>query len=357
MEAYSEIMMAAVVLVDMRETWRRSVGIGAGFLVCVAGGALWEWKRSRLADLSAGSELVETNQGVVEIARRGSGYPVLILHGAPGGYDQGLLFGEGAFGDDVEVISPSRPGFLRTPLDDHKSFADQAALLVALLDAIDVERPIVVGISCGGPIALQLAADYPERVAGLVLGSAITTEIDERMYDTGNPVIDPLLTSAPVLDIRSGLLAFLHRFMPVQFIENMHAGLSTLEGEDLEAYVDYIQNDPAQHAMDLRFASTIFPASARIDGTLNDERWCRNLPVVDYESIECPVLVFHGEFDAAVPIDHAECVIESLPDVEFVRVEADHLAGVGPDADRVRRAQQSFVESIIDQVESTTAQQ
>jgi len=350
-------MLVAIVLTGMRLNWRRSIGIGAGLLLCAAGGALWRWKRGRLADLSAGSELVETDRGVVEVARRGSGYPVLLLHGAPGGYDQGLLLGDEAFGADVEVIAPSRPGFLRTPLDDHRSFEDQAALLVALLDAIDVDRPIVVGMSCGGPVALQLAADYPERVAGLVLSSAITTEIDERMYDTGNPILDPLLTSTPVLDIRSGLLAFLQRFMPNRFIENMHAGLSTLEGEDLETYVEYIRADPAQYRRDLGFAPTILPASARIDGTLNDERWCRELPVVDYETIECPVLVFHGEFDAAVPIDHAELVVESLPNAEFVRVDADHLANVGPDADRAQRALQSFVESILDQVDSTTARQ
>ncbi|MDQ2055935.1 alpha/beta hydrolase [Halobellus sp. H-GB7] len=340
----------------MRRNLRRSIRIGAGLLLCAAGGAFWRWKRGRLAELSAGSELVETDRGVVEVARRGSGYPVLVLHGAPGGYDQGLLL-DGVFGDNAEVIAPSRPGFLRTPLDDHRSFEDQAALLVALLDAIDVERPIVVGISCGGPVALQLAADYPERVAGLVLGSAITTEIDDRMYDTGNPILDPLLTSTPVLDIRSGLLAFLHRFMPDRFIENMHAEFSTLEGKDLETYVEYILTHPAQHRRDLDFVPTIFPASARIDGTLNDERWCRELPVVDYKTIECPVLVFHGEFDAAVPISHAEFVVEALPDVEFVRVDADHLAGVGPDADRVQRALQSFVESTIEQVESTTTRQ
>ncbi|MFC6974884.1 alpha/beta fold hydrolase [Halomicroarcula sp. GCM10025709] len=321
-------------------------------LLCVAGGAVWRWKRRRLAELSAGSELVETERGVVEVARRGSGYPVLVLHGAPGGYDQGLLL-DGALGDGIEVIAPSRPGFLRTPLDDHRSFEDQAALLVALLDALDVERPIVVGISCGGPVALQLAAEYPERVAGLVLASAITIEIDERTYDTGNPILDPLLTSTPVLDIRSGLLAFFHRFTPDRFIENMHAGLSTLEGDALETFVEYIQTHPAQHRRDLAFAPTILPASARIDGTRNDERWCRELPVVDYETIACPVLVFHGEFDAAVPISHAEFVVEALPDAEFVRVDADHLAGVGPDADRVRRALQSFVESIVEDANST----
>jgi pimeloyl-ACP methyl ester carboxylesterase len=333
----------------MRLDWRRSIGIGAGVSLFTAGGALWRWKRRRLAALSNGSELVDTDRGVVEVGRRGSGYPVLVLHGAPGGYDQGLLL-DGVLGDGFEVIAPSRSGYLRTPLADNRSFEEQAALLVALLDALDVERPIVVGISCGGPVALQLAAEYPERVAGLVLASSVTTEFDERIYDTGNPILDPVLTSTPVLDIRSGVFAFFRRVTPDRFIEEMHAEFSTLEGEALDVYVEYIQTHPAQHRRDLEFATTILPASARIDGTLNDERWCRELPIVDYGTIDCPAFVFHGEHDAAVPIAHAEFVVEALSDVEFLRVDADHLTGVGPDADRIRKALQSFSESRREQV-------
>lgn len=337
----------------MPKTWSRSLAIGSSVLLGAAGGVLRHWKRGRLADLAAGSERVDTERGTVEVARQGSGYPVLVLHGAPGGYDQGLHVGDALFGADVEIIAPSRPGFLRTPLDDHRSFEDQATLLVALLDALEVERPIVVGISCGGPVALQLAASYPERVAGLVLGSAITTDIDERIYDTGNPIVDPLLTSTPVLDVRSGLFAALHRLTPDQFVRNMHDGLSTMEEAELDSYIEFLETHPTQRAMSHAFVSTIFPASARIDGTLNDERWCRELPAVDYETIECPVLVFHGEFDGAVPVSHAEYVAESLPDVEFVRTEADHLAWIGPDADRVRTSIRSFIESTIDREAST----
>jgi len=273
----------------MRRNVRRSIGIGAGLLLSAAGGALWRWKRGRLADLSARSELVETDR----VSSKSPGG----VRGTPCWYfteHRAATIRDSSWTGYMETMSKSSPlprrAFSGRSLDNHRSFEDQAAILVALLDAIDVERPIVVGISCGGPVALQLAADYPERVAGLVLGSAITTEIDDQMYDTGNPILDPLLTSTPVLDIRSGLLAFLNRFAPDRFIENMHAEFSTLEGEDLETYVEYIKTHPAQHRSDLEFASTILPASARIDGTLNDERWCRELPVVDYETIECPVL-------------------------------------------------------------------
>jgi pimeloyl-ACP methyl ester carboxylesterase len=331
----------------MSRDWIRWAAGGAGLLLGAGGAALWGWKRRRLAALADGSELVTTDRGPIEVARRGSGHHVLVLHGTPGGYDQGLLFGEALFDEGFEVIAPSRPGYLRTPLDDTLTFEDQAALLVALLDELDVQEAMVVGLSGGGPHALQLAAEYPERVSSLLLGSAITVEHDDRMFDTGNPVLDPLLTSTPVLDVRSGVFAALRRGAPDRFVASMVAGLSTLEGDDLERYVEFVSTRPTHRERVLEFAPTVLPVSARIDGTLHDERLFRDLPHVDYGTIECPTLVVHGEFDAAVPMAHAEYVTEALPDAELVRVEADHLAWVGPDADRAGRAVERFTESVV----------
>lgn len=44
-----------------------------------------------------------------------------------------------------------------------------AADLVALLDALDVERAVIAGASMGAHTALRVALDAPERVAGLVV--------------------------------------------------------------------------------------------------------------------------------------------------------------------------------------------
>jgi pimeloyl-ACP methyl ester carboxylesterase len=332
----------------------RWIAVGAGLLLGTAGGALWRWKRGRLADLTAGSELVTTDRGVVEVARRGSGYPVLVLHGDPGGYDQGLLLGDALFDDDVEVLAPSRPGYLRTPLDDNRSIEAQTSLLVALLDELDVTEAMVVGVSGGGPHALQLAAEYPERVSGLVLGAAVTTDFDERLFVTGNPLVDSIVTSTPVLDVRSGLFALLHRFAPDRLVELLHGKTSTLEGEELDAYVEFVTTNPDHRQRVLDFVPTIAPLSARIDGTLNDERCFRELPLVDYVTIECPTLVVHGEFDAAVPVSHATFVAERVPNAELVRIESDHLAWVGPDADRAEEAVRAFTKSIIASGEPAT---
>ncbi|MFD1687019.1 alpha/beta fold hydrolase [Halobellus litoreus] len=330
----------------MSRNWTRWTAGGVGLLFGVAGAALWRWKHRRLADLATGSELVETDHGAIEVSRRGSGSPVLVLHGAPGGYDQALAFGEAMVDDGVELIAPSRPGYLRTPLDGAATPSDQAALLDALLDKLEVEEALVIGLSAGGPSALHLASEYPERVTGLVLASAISTEIDDRMFDTGSPIADPILTSTPVLDATSGLMELLRRANPDHLLGLMHGSLSTLEGADLEEYVEFVRATPEQRERSLEFIPTVLPTSVRIDGTRNDERWCRELPLVDYGEIRCPTLVVHGEFDAAVPISHAEFLAETVPDVELHRVEADHLVWIGPDADRAIQLVREFTQSV-----------
>ncbi|KAB1187429.1 MULTISPECIES: alpha/beta fold hydrolase [Haloferax] len=330
----------------MNRTVTRMAAAGVGLLLGAAGIALARWKRKRLADLAAGSDLLTTDRGVVEVARRGSGYPVLVLHGDPGGYDQGLHLGSELFGSDVELIAPSRPGYLRTPLDGNESFEDQAALLVALLDELDVEQALVVGLSGGGPTALQLAADYPDRVSGVVLVSAVTNDLDERLFDIDNPFVDPLLTSTPVLDVRSGLFVALGRFAPDTLVAMLHDEVSALEGAALAAYVESIVTNPRYLEQSLDFVPTMLPVSARIDGTLNDERLFRALPNVAYGTIECPTLVLHGKFDESVPFDHAEFVVDALPNVELVGLDADHLVWIGSGHERAREAVQAFTELV-----------
>jgi pimeloyl-ACP methyl ester carboxylesterase len=49
------------------------------------------------------------------------------------------------------------------------SIADSADDQIALLDALGIDKVVVLGYSLGGPIGLDLARRYPDRVAGLVL--------------------------------------------------------------------------------------------------------------------------------------------------------------------------------------------
>ncbi|MEA5389534.1 hypothetical protein VB779_22625 [Haloarculaceae archaeon H-GB11] len=94
----------------MRKPNRGLLAGAVGLAVGATGVGLWRWKRELLGDLEAGSELVTTEEGVVEVARRGSGDPILVLHGTPGGYDQALAVAEPFFDDGYELIAPLGPG-------------------------------------------------------------------------------------------------------------------------------------------------------------------------------------------------------------------------------------------------------
>jgi 2-hydroxy-6-oxonona-2,4-dienedioate hydrolase len=146
------------------------------------------------ARLATGSQIVQTARGPVEYAARGEGEPVLLVNATAGGYDQALLIGEMFVGDGFRLIAPSRPGYLRTPQADDPSAAGQAGVLAALLDALGVERAAVVGMSSGGPVAMQFALRHPERTSALVLLStaayAPSAQVDRKLpvpdvvYDT-----------------------------------------------------------------------------------------------------------------------------------------------------------------------------
>jgi pimeloyl-ACP methyl ester carboxylesterase len=140
-------------------------GLGAWLLVSYRGAI--EIARARIA---AGSEVAETACGPIEYAVAGSGPPILFVHGAGGGYDQGLEFGADLASRGFSVIAMSRFGYLRTPLPEDGSAAAQADAHACLLDALGIERvAAIVGGSAGAPSSVQFALRHGERAGALVL--------------------------------------------------------------------------------------------------------------------------------------------------------------------------------------------
>jgi 2-hydroxy-6-oxonona-2,4-dienedioate hydrolase len=118
--------------------------------------------------VESGSTIAETSAGPVEYAEAGEGRPLLMIHGAGGGYDQGLLVARD-FADGFRVIAPSRFGYLRTPVPPDPSPAAQADAHAALLDFLGIAKCVVAGVSAGGPSAIELALRHPDKVSALVL--------------------------------------------------------------------------------------------------------------------------------------------------------------------------------------------
>ncbi len=82
------------------------------------------------------------------------------------------------------LITPSRPGYGKTPLFNLVSPKDTAELFIALLDELELKSVIVFGISAGGLTAIELASNFPDRVKKLVLVSAVTKKWMTEKDDT-----------------------------------------------------------------------------------------------------------------------------------------------------------------------------
>ena len=123
-------------------------------------------------------ELFKTAHGPVEAVSWGEGLAVLLLHGAMGGYDQGILLAQTVTYPRFRYVAVSRPGYLGTLLRAGKTPQEQADLCAELLDRLGVSSAAEIAISGGGPAALQFALRHAKRCCGLVMISACSDTLD-----------------------------------------------------------------------------------------------------------------------------------------------------------------------------------
>ena len=109
------------------------------------------------------------------LERPGTGPTFVLLHGIPGSARcWEPLIGQLA---DAHVVAPDLLGFGESSRSDDKvelHAENQAQLLSAVLDEIDVSKAVIVGHDFGGPIALELIRHRPDLVGGLVLAATNT---------------------------------------------------------------------------------------------------------------------------------------------------------------------------------------
>ena len=126
----------------------------------------------------------------------GAGTPVVLLHGLSSSCRIWDLTAP-LLAREFRVVAVDQRGHGLTDRPDSEyTFAEVCADLDALLLALRFDRPILVGHSWGAGVALQFAADQPERVAGLVLVDGGMTEISARLtWEQAEKVMRP-----PVID-------------------------------------------------------------------------------------------------------------------------------------------------------------
>ena len=119
------------------------------------------------------SQIADTAEGPIEYVSLGGGPVVLVCHGTSSNCFSTVVT-EPLLAAGFRVVTPSRPGYGKTPLTTGHSAALAATAFARLLDYLEVETAAVLATSGGGPTGLALAADYPARVTRLVLAAAIS---------------------------------------------------------------------------------------------------------------------------------------------------------------------------------------
>lgn len=274
--------------------------------------------------LIAGSNIFRTDQGDIEYALTGEGIPVLLLHGAGGGYDQGLWGGKVYLGDGYKFISVSRYGFLRSPIPVNASIKKQAALYKELLDYLKIEKVVVVGVSAGGPSATQFANDYPERVSALMLLSAVSMP---RAPGDKDPFFVNIIHTIQQSDYAYWLVS--KNFQP-QFLD--------LLGVPPGVYQNFTskQKELAQEMLDV-----MHPMSQRYKGTINDGIMLE-LEGTSTENLSAPTLIIHAKDDALVSYEHAENAHRKIKQSELILFDTGGHAMLSQ-LDKVRELVNTFV--------------
>jgi len=205
------------------------------------------------------------------VEEAGSGVPLLCLHtaGSDGRQYRGLL-------NDAEITAKHRViafdmpwhGKSSPPAGWHNeeyklTSSDYTTMILEVMDALGLDRPIVMGCSIGGRIALHLALDHPERFRGII-GLQAGAHVD--------PYYDLNFLHRP--DVHGGEVC--------AAVVSGLVGPHTPEKHRWETLWHYMQGGPGVFKGDLHFY--------KIDGDIRDR-------VAKIDTSRCPLFLLSGEYD------------------------------------------------------------
>ncbi len=227
----------------------------------------------------------------VTLSERGSGQPVLLLHGGAG------PFSVSGFADllasaNARVLTPVHPGFDGTPRPEQlHSIKALAAVYVQLISDLDLTDVCVIGNSIGGWIAAEIAVAESARPAGrvssVVLVDAAGLELDAA------PVPDFFQLSLDEIFALSYFDPDRYRIDPASLTDQQKAARA------------------ANNAALLTYAGTAMADSSLLG----------RLP-----GVTVPTLVVWGAADRMIPAEHGQAYADVIPGAELhIIAEAGHL--------------------------------
>lgn len=273
----------------------------------------------------------QTALGPIEYIDIGSGPVVVAIHGAMGGCDQSLILAKTVLNGGYRILAVSRPGFLGTPTGSGSSPVEQAALVAALLGALDIPKASLIAISGGGPAALSFCLQYPERCEKLVLISTATK---------------PNTFKIP---FRFNFVKLLARFPAIT--EKMRKNAAN----NIEKLVKKSVKDPRwrkqllddQESLALYTEltlSTFDKMDRRIRGSEND---FRNTGESAYplENLKVPTLIVHGTADPFVNFsEHALEASKRIPNCKLLMLPGGEHAAIFTHRNPARQGVAAFLD-------------
>jgi len=276
------------------------------------------------------SQITQSSKGPVEYTLLGQGGPmVLVCHGTS----------SNCFSTDVSaplaaagfrVLTPSRPGYGRTPLEVGRSAAEAAGALIALVDSLQAATCAVVATSGGGPTGAALAAKFPQRVTRLVLAEAIS-QPEERSNEPAYK--NQVAFYGPLHGLTWSMLGLMSRLSPrstarqVLAIFSSHDpddGLGRLSPEDIQRLCHFFRGRSSRQ------------------GALNDLTHTVGSGVLD--AVKQPTLVVHSREDKSVPFAHAEFSLAHIPHAQLCEAGfTGHFFWIGPDFTRISERVVTFL--------------
>ena len=290
------------------------IGVLVIVILAVASRYTREIKAARARLDSLGSEVIDTACGPIEYARVGAGYPLLVVHGAMGGFDQGLWLGGNFDITNNQVISVSRFGYLHSPLPAGANLDLQADAFACLLDALNIRQAAVFGASAGTTSAIRFAARHPERVSALVLLGPDAPG-DLQMAMPPRFIFDTLLRSD-----------FVYWAMITLFAKKVQSAIGLVPK-------DYVPT-PEQEAMLKKIQLGDLPTSRRVDGLIFETYTCADefnasfSPNSPYplSKIETPTLIINAADDPIAIPQNVRRLADQMPNARlFVLPDGGHF--------------------------------
>ncbi len=230
----------------------------------------------------------------------GAGPPTLLLHGI-GNYGRYWDAFADAVGGRLRLVAPDARGHGESgrPAGEYAP-ADFTADALAVLDALKIERAVVVGHSMGGLHSINLASRYPGRVRALVIVDASPDPLP-----AGAERAQRLLTRRPA--------RFRDRAEARAYLERTSPNYAAAVYENRLAFAFREENGELVWRSDTAALERIMRGRMP-----TEDRWDA------LARIACPTLVVRGTRSNVLSEEVAEEMVRSLADGRLMELDAGH---------------------------------